>query len=169
VIAGGVFTAWRWVMRQYFVGAQDGSVAIFHGIPDDVGPVRLSSVDEVLSDIPVTDLPQYSRERVRNGIVADTHDQALTIVDTLREQAAACRAATSLPTTIATPTATGTATPAATRTGSTTPSRAATSPRPTGAAATSPGATASLPTTAPTTSPTTTPGNGIVDCGGLNR
>ncbi len=169
VIAGGVFTAWRWVMRQYFVGAQDGSVAIFHGIPDDVGPVRLSSVDEVLSDIPVTDLPQYSRERVRNGIVADTHDQALTIVDTLREQAAACRAATSLPTTIATPTATGTATPAATRTGSTTPSRAATSPRPTGAAATSPGATAGLPTTAPTTSPTTTPGNGIVDCGGLNR
>lgn len=163
VLAGGVYTAWRWVMRQYFVGTRNGNVAIFHGLPDEVGPVQLSSVDQVLSDIPVTDLPQFSRDKVHGGIVADTHSEALRIVDNLRQQAAACRNAKN-------PTATPTGTPSNTTTaavGATTPVSA------------TPGAkvtTASAPTSAPTstaatgptasTGPTSTGSPDTVECGG---
>ncbi|HET9656142.1 MAG TPA: PP2C family serine/threonine-protein phosphatase [Kineosporiaceae bacterium] len=173
ILAGGVYTAWRWVMRQYFVGAHDGSVAIFHGIPDDVGPVHLSSVDEVLN-IPVTDLPQYSRERVRNGIWADTHAQALTIVSNLRDQAAACRAAPSdfnptasaSATTVPVNTTTVTATPSATA-GAPVPAPTATV---TTGATTSPSSPVTTVTSTATIAPTTAPTSpGAADCRGLNQ
>jgi protein phosphatase len=181
VIAGGVYTAWRWVMRQYFVGDRNGNVAIFHGIPDDLGPVQLSSVDQELADFPVTDLPEYSRDRVRNGIVADTHLEALSIVSNLRNQAAACRASTAPstvnPSSTATPTG-ATGVPATAAAGA--PTAPATNPA--GAAT---GAPTAAPTSAPTTGPTSAPATGPtgaptagdpgsptsppLDCGGLNR
>jgi protein phosphatase len=134
VIAGGVYTAWRWVMRQYFVGTKNGNVAIYHGIPDDLGPVQLSRLDQVAKDVPVTDLPQYFRDQVRTGIVADNHAQALGIVGNLRREAAACRAATTSPTT--------------------SPTTGATSP---GATATAAAPGTKAPTTAPVTVPTSAP------------
>jgi PPM family protein phosphatase len=93
VLLGGGFAGWQWMMRQYFVGDQRGSVAIFRGLPQDLGPLRLSTLDEVATDVPISDLPSYSRDRVHHGIVADTRSQAKDIVRTLREQAEACRAA----------------------------------------------------------------------------
>jgi serine/threonine protein phosphatase PrpC len=146
LLAGGIFTAWRWVMRQYFVGAKNGSVAIFHGIPD-------------------TDLPQYSRERVRNGIPADTHAQALSIVGNLRDQAAACRSATAAPTATTTPTGApvpDTAAPPATAAGAPGPTTAPTGTSPAVGTVTTGAGSGPTPTTSPTTSPA------AVDCGGLN-
>jgi protein phosphatase len=171
VIAGGVYTAWRWVMRQYFVGDRNGTVAIFHGIPDDLGPVQLSSVDQVLDDFPVTDLPEYSRDRVRNGIVADTHHEALSIVSNLRDQAAACRAFTATVNPSSTATATGaTGVPATAAAGApTAPAKntAGAATGPPGAAPTS--APTTGPTSAPTASDTGSPSAPPLDCGGLNR
>jgi serine/threonine protein phosphatase PrpC len=177
VLGGGIYTAWRWVMRQYFVGTENGSVAIFHGLPDYVGPVRLSNIDQVINDIPVTTLPQYSQDRVRNGIVADTHAEALNIISNLREQAAACRAASAAVTTsptgtpTATPTGTATAAPGATGNGvpatagppskpGTTVAPATTAP----AVATTPG----LPGPTMTSKSTGSPSSPSIDCGGSN-
>jgi serine/threonine protein phosphatase PrpC len=102
LVAGGVFGAYRWSQVQFFVGTSSGSVAIFRGLPQDLGPIRLSRVDEVVSDVPVDELPSYSRQRVQRGIVADGKTAASQIVQSLRDQVEACRAA-------AEPTATGTA------------------------------------------------------------
>lgn len=179
VLAGGMYTAWRWVMRQYYVGAHNGSVAIFHGLPDDVGPMHLSAVDEVLN-IPVADLPQYSRERVRNGIWADTHTQALTIATNLREQAAACRAAQSnagpTATASAVATTTVTATPGATAGAPIPPVTAGPTTTPTFPATTMTSTAPTGPATSPTgpatagTGPATAPTSpGAADCRGLNQ
>jgi serine/threonine protein phosphatase PrpC len=171
VITGGVYTAWRWVMRQYFVGTKNGNVAIFHGIPDDLGPVQLSSVDEVLNDIPVTDLPQYSRDRVRNGIVADTHADALGIVSTLRDQAAVCRAstATASPAPTGSMTATGGTGVPASAIGSTTPGTTTAAGAATTPAATPAPRSGTTSPPSPPSPPTSSPSSSAVDCGGLTR
>jgi protein phosphatase len=164
VLAGGVYTAWRWVMRQYFVGTRNGNVAIFHGIPDDVGPVQLSSLDEELNDIPVNDLPQYSRDRVQHGIVADSHAEALRIVGTLRDQAATCRSVNN-PTAATAPIASATPVPGGTN-----------MPKANAPTAQEVDPGHSTPTSSPTPpAGTVSPPNPAasspdrVDCGGLNR
>jgi len=133
LVGGGVFGAYRWSQVQFFVGTASGSVAIYRGLPQDLGPIRLSRVDQVLFDIPVNELPSYSRQRVQRGIMADGKTAATQIVQSLRDQVQACRnAATSTTppsaTTVATPsptaTAPGTATPPVTS--------APTTPSPTG-------------------------------------
>jgi protein phosphatase len=166
VLAGGVYTAWRWVMRQYFVGTRNGNVAIYHGIPDDIGPVQLSSLDEELIDVPVNDLPQYSRDRIRHGIVADNRVEALRIVSNLRDQAATCRAVSN-PTAATTPIASATPVPSGTNMPkANAPTQQEIDPghaTPTPTSSQAPSASDASPP-APAAS---TPDR--VDCGGLNR
>jgi protein phosphatase len=161
VLVAGGYTAWRWVMQQYFVGQKGGFVAVYHGLPDDVGPVTLSRVDSLVEDIPLADLPAYDRERVSRGIVADTEQQAWTIVDSLGRRAAACRlAAAPTPSVTASPSATA----SLTATGTPTTGTATTGTATTGAPATgvpadgSSGAAAAVATTAPKAGATPTPG-----------
>jgi protein phosphatase len=125
LLAGG-FAAWHWMMHQYFVGDQQGSVAVFRGLPQDLGPIRLSTVDEVATDVPVQDLPLYYQDRVTQGIVADTRSDAFQIVHNLREKAEECRRTVS-PTPTATPTTPASGTPQTTEPSSSTPSPAPTS------------------------------------------
>lgn len=44
VLAAAGYFAYRWTQTQYFVGIEDGHVAIFRGIDQNVGPLELSSV-----------------------------------------------------------------------------------------------------------------------------
>jgi serine/threonine protein phosphatase PrpC len=92
LVIGGGFGAWRWVQDQMFVGDEDGAVAIFSGLPQDVGPVRLSRLREAADDVRVTDLPDYAADQVRKGIPADTDAQAHDIVARFRSLAERCRA-----------------------------------------------------------------------------
>ncbi len=148
VLVGGGYGAWRWSQDQYFVADASGAVAIYQGLPEDVGPMNLSRVVEVASDVPVTDLPSYAREQVQRGIVADSRTNAHTIVSSLREQAEACRAARATPTTSPSPSATsspGAATPSGT------PSAASPAAPPTGGPATAgqPSTVSALPGASP--------------------
>jgi protein phosphatase len=146
LLGGGGYGAYRWSQGQFFVGSSKGSVAIFHGLPQDLGPVALSSVASVAADVPVSDLPPYTRNQVEQGIVTDDEVAAQGVVQRLRAQAESCRNA------LATPTPTVTATP--------TPS-----PTPTGKA-TTPGKTpAKTPAKTPPTG-TPTPGGTIAAAGG---
>ncbi|WP_088288135.1 PP2C family serine/threonine-protein phosphatase [Kineosporia sp. A_224] len=156
VVAGG-YTAWRWVQNQYFVGQSAGVVAVFQGLPEDVGPVKLSHVAGTASDIQVADLPEFDRQRVQSGIVANTESQAWKIVDTLSARAAACRASRAA---AATPSPTATATPSATVSPSANPTAGSTATAPAasptkkpGASATSAAPTPSLTETDPVTLP----------------
>jgi protein phosphatase len=93
VLAGGAYGAYRWSQGQFFVGESTGAVAIYRGLPQNIGPLDLARLDEVAQDVPVAELPTYSRQRVMQGIVADGESQAHAIVERLREQVLACRAA----------------------------------------------------------------------------
>lgn len=62
---------YAWSQGQYFVGASDGRVAVFRGLPTAVGPLDLSRVVET-SDVSLDSLPSYLRDRVAGSIHADS-------------------------------------------------------------------------------------------------
>jgi len=152
LVAGGGYAAYAWSQDQYFVAADGEAVAIYRGLPQDIGPVRLSSVYE-RADIELASLPQYSREQVSEAITADNLNDARSKVQTLRAEAEACGLA-------AAPTGTPSVTPTGTPSVTATPSTPSSTASPTAAPAVpSPLSTASsTPTPLPTTS--TTPPDG---------
>ncbi|WP_336921509.1 PP2C family protein-serine/threonine phosphatase [Aquipuribacter sp. SD81] len=120
-LAGSVWAAWTWSQQQYFVGvaqAQDGTevVAVYRGLPQDLGPLRLSSVVEV-TDIPLEQLPVYQRGPVSEGITASGLDDARSRAEGLRLPAPQSTSATGTGTTGTTGTGTTAATAAPEPTG----------------------------------------------------
>lgn len=60
----------RWLLsRSFFVGTDEGRVAIYHGVPASLGPVELHWVAE-RTDVPVEDVASWYRPRLDDGIAA---------------------------------------------------------------------------------------------------
>lgn len=151
LVGGGGYAAYAWSQQQYFVGTVADQIAIYRGLPQDVGPVHLSSVYE-RQDLTVEQLPSYWRDQVQQRITAPNLAKARAVVANLKDQAATCATATSTATPSTTPTATPTASKTIAATGKST-------------TAISPTSTSAPVTTspAPTGSPTTTPDTGCGD------
>ena len=81
-IVFGSLAAYQWTQTRYFVGANDGNVAIFQGVQQGIGPISLSTVYRTTS-IDLDDLPAYSRETVESTINASDLSDAERIVDRL--------------------------------------------------------------------------------------
>ena len=73
-----------WTQTQYYVGANDGRIAVFKGVSQRLGPLELSHVDRQ-TDLPVDALPAYARDRVNAGMPARDVDHAEQIVAELRD------------------------------------------------------------------------------------
>jgi serine/threonine protein phosphatase PrpC len=89
VVGGGLYAAYDWSQRQYFVGANGGKVAIFQGVSQDLGPVRLSHV-RTTTDVAVADLPDFYRAKVEATVAKDTLQDAQSLVDQLGVEASVC-------------------------------------------------------------------------------
>ena len=68
----------------------DGYVAIWQGVGQNIGPLRLSHVYQV-SEIPVSQLPSYVQDVVSAGTPLGSLADATTRVETLRTSATECR------------------------------------------------------------------------------
>jgi protein phosphatase len=89
VLGGGAYAAYDWVQRQFYVGVHDGSVAIYRGVSQDLGPISLSQVEEV-SSISTDDLPDFYRNRVENTVSTGTLADARELVESLQAEAVRC-------------------------------------------------------------------------------
>ncbi|MGO4601597.1 protein phosphatase 2C domain-containing protein [Terrabacter sp. 2YAF2] len=98
ILGGGGYAAWAWSQKQYFVAADAGHVAIFRGVSQDLGPIRLSHV-ESSSDVLLSDLPTDVQASVGNTIPARDLADAQVKVTALRGEATRCQrlAATGTP------------------------------------------------------------------------
>ncbi|MCU1637172.1 MAG: protein phosphatase [Cryobacterium sp.] len=81
-IVAGTLIGYQWTQSRYFVGVDSDSVAIFRGVQQDLGPIKLSSVYED-TDLPVGDLRVYDRQRVEQTINANSLEDAKLIVERL--------------------------------------------------------------------------------------
>ncbi|MEI2766637.1 MAG: protein phosphatase 2C domain-containing protein [Dermatophilaceae bacterium] len=95
VLVGATYAGYAWTQRQYFIGADDGYVAIYRGVNQDLGPVHLGEVAQ-RSTVLVTDLPGHYQDQVRGTIPVSTRDDADARVASLRIVAAECRALNTL-------------------------------------------------------------------------
>ncbi|MDD9207304.1 protein phosphatase 2C domain-containing protein [Georgenia sp. 10Sc9-8] len=83
VLAGGVVEGYRWTQRQYYVAPDQGMVAIFRGIPQEVGPLHLARVHE-RTGIAVDDLMGVAQDRLSAPITSSSLEDAERTVENLR-------------------------------------------------------------------------------------
>lgn len=83
LLAAVLWVGYTWTQTRYYVGSSDNNVAIYNGVSQSLGPIRLSSVTET-TDIPVDSLPEYQRNRVEGTIPAKDLLHAEQIVEDLR-------------------------------------------------------------------------------------
>jgi serine/threonine protein phosphatase PrpC len=110
VLVAGAIGTYSWALGHWFVSVdgtgEDEQVAIFRGLDVSVVGFDLYELEED-TGMPLSDLTQAARNRVRNGITADDASDADRILDRLRDQRLPlCR------TTPSTPSPTASATPA---------------------------------------------------------
>jgi serine/threonine protein phosphatase PrpC len=86
VLAAGAFAAWHWVRQQYFVGVYGQQVAVYRGLPQDLGPLDLATLDHT-TGVLVDTLPPADQDSVRAGLVVDNGREAAAKVEALREAA----------------------------------------------------------------------------------
>lgn len=76
VLGGGLFAGWRYTQAQYYVGAtEDGSIAVFRGVPGEIAGLNLSSVHEI-STVQLNELTSVAQDRVKQGIPARSRADA---------------------------------------------------------------------------------------------
>jgi protein phosphatase len=83
VVVAAVVAAYSWTQSRYYVGADNGDVAIYRGVQQSIGPISLHSVYEKTT-IALTDLPAFNRSQVEATISADSLNLAQQIVDRLQ-------------------------------------------------------------------------------------
>ncbi|HUX69036.1 MAG TPA: Stp1/IreP family PP2C-type Ser/Thr phosphatase [Cellulomonadaceae bacterium] len=87
VLGGAGFAGYRWTQTQYYVGVSDGTVAIYRGIDQSLGPVHLSRIVEE-SGLPVSSLAPFVQDRLAQGIEASSLADARSRVQIIRTEAA---------------------------------------------------------------------------------
>ena len=85
VVAALGYVGYRWTQTQYYVAESDGYVAIFQGIPQEVGPISLHSLHERTS-LQVSALTPLAQERLTETITRPSLQAAEEAVTVLAEQ-----------------------------------------------------------------------------------
>ncbi|MCB5291059.1 PP2C family protein-serine/threonine phosphatase [Arthrobacter sp. SO3] len=82
LLALGLWLGYAWTQTRYYIGEQDQHVAIFNGVSQRLGPIQLSTL-ETVTDIRMSDLPDFSQQRVRQTVPARDLYDAQRIVKNL--------------------------------------------------------------------------------------
>jgi protein phosphatase len=83
LLGGGLWYGWYYTQTRYYVGVtDDGTVAVFRGIPGQIAGVDLSEVD-YLSDRSIDELTTFAQEQVKEGIPAESEGAALAQLNEL--------------------------------------------------------------------------------------
>ncbi|WP_050779552.1 serine/threonine-protein kinase [Streptomyces sp. C] len=90
LIAGGSYAAYQWTRTQYFVGVNDGHVAVFRGLNQELGSTPLWELETDHPEIELRYLPAYQRKQVEATITTDGPDDARARAAQLALQASAC-------------------------------------------------------------------------------
>jgi len=81
-IASTAVLGYQWTQTRYFVGVEGSTVAIYQGIQQDLGPIKLSSVYKD-TDLELSILRVYDRQLVEKTISTSSIAEAELIVERL--------------------------------------------------------------------------------------
>ncbi|WP_167146801.1 protein phosphatase 2C domain-containing protein [Actinomyces sp. ZJ308] len=80
-LVGASALFYRWTQTRYYVSTYDGQVAIYQGIPQSIGPLKLSHSVKAYADLPVERLDDNIRERLEATVTQRSMSDAQTYVD----------------------------------------------------------------------------------------
>src|SRR6516162_1281708 len=89
LIGGGLYGGWRYVQGQYYVGVQDGNVAIFRGINQNLAGISLSSLI-TRTGLPVSQVVVSNQAMIRQTIPASSLADARTLVGQIQSEVENC-------------------------------------------------------------------------------
>jgi protein phosphatase len=81
-LAGATVGAYQWTQTRFYVGESNGVVAIYRGVPENVGVFPLSSLYRETT-ISLDDLPLYQQEIVEGTFPVDSLDEAQEFIKRL--------------------------------------------------------------------------------------
>ena len=84
LITALLVAGYQWTQTRYFVGADGQTIAIFEGVQQDLGPIKLSKVYEVTS-IQLNALSPFERQQIEETITADSLEDARAIIKRLAD------------------------------------------------------------------------------------
>jgi serine/threonine protein phosphatase PrpC len=82
VLGIGLWLGYAWTQTRYYVGEFDSRVAIYNGVSQRLGPIQLSRL-ETVTELPMSSLPPFSQQRVRQTVPANDLYDAQRIVKNL--------------------------------------------------------------------------------------
>jgi serine/threonine protein phosphatase PrpC len=82
-ISSAAVVGYQWTQTRFFIGVEGSNVAIFQGVQQDLGPIKLSHVYEE-TDLPVSTLRVYDKQQVVQTISAPSLEDARLIVERLQ-------------------------------------------------------------------------------------
>ncbi|WP_405981801.1 protein kinase domain-containing protein [Streptomyces sp. NBC_00158] len=90
LLAGCSYAGYQWTRTQYFVGVNDGHVAVFRGVNQELGGTPLWELETDHPEIELRYLPHYQRKQVEATITVSGPDDARARAEQLALQASAC-------------------------------------------------------------------------------
>ncbi len=90
LLGGGLYGAWLYNQGQYYVGVQNGTVAIFRGTNDSVVGISLSSLLQQ-THVKVSELRATDQSALEATISQGSLDDAHTLVTSLQQQIDQCQ------------------------------------------------------------------------------
>ena len=78
----GLWLGYAWTQTRYYIGEHNQHVAIYNGVSQRLGPIQLSTL-EAETEIRMSDLPEFSQQRVRQTVPARDLYDAQRIVKNL--------------------------------------------------------------------------------------
>ncbi|MFE2413914.1 PP2C family protein-serine/threonine phosphatase [Kitasatospora sp. NPDC059408] len=91
VLGGGGYFGYQWTQGQYYVGAEDGHVAVYQGINQNLAGLSLSSVHTEYKDIALKYLPTDQQAHVTKTISVNSLNDADATIKELDGWAKLCK------------------------------------------------------------------------------
>jgi protein phosphatase len=93
LVGGGLYGGWQYVRGQYYVGVQDGNVAVFRGVNQNLaGILSLSSLVQ-RTGLPLSQVVASNQGMIRQTIAADSLTGAQNIVTQIQNRVNDCHQA----------------------------------------------------------------------------
>ncbi len=89
-ILGGLYGGWRYIQGQYFIGVQNGNVAIFRGVNQNLAGISLSSLVQRYDNLPVAQVVPSDQSMIRQTITESSLTAAQSLVGQIQSGVTSC-------------------------------------------------------------------------------
>jgi protein phosphatase len=89
-ILGGLYGGWRYIQGQYYIGVQNGNVAIFRGVNQNLAGISLSSLVQRYDNLPVAQVVPSDQSMIHQTITEGSLTAAQSLVGQIQSGVTSC-------------------------------------------------------------------------------